>query len=133
ARHVRAVQDLVDLRFHRGAPRVARRRATARARSDDLVREKAIVFMDGRGNQTLVGGEMESEVWRESVLDGELAHQDPARATPDNIRARAAISRARWRFLAEASRALDRSLDYKETLANVVHLVVPSMADYAGI
>ena len=28
---------------------------------------------------------------------------------------------------------LDRSLDYKETLANVVSLVVPSMADYAGI
>ena len=28
---------------------------------------------------------------------------------------------------------LDRSLDYKETLANVVHLVVPRIADMAGI
>lgn len=41
--------------------------------------------------------------------------------------------RARWRFLAEASAALDHSLDYEETLTNVVHLVVPRIADYAAI
>ena len=33
---------------------------------------------------------------------------------------RGAILGARWRLLAEASTALARSLDYKETLTNVV-------------
>jgi signal transduction histidine kinase len=46
---------------------------------------------------------------------------------------RGAILGARWRLLAEASTVLARSLDYKETLTNVVRLVVPKMADYAGI
>jgi signal transduction histidine kinase len=46
---------------------------------------------------------------------------------------RGAILGARWRLLAEMSAALARSLDYKETLTNVVRLVVPKMADYAGI
>jgi signal transduction histidine kinase len=55
-----------------------------------------------------------------------------------NRRHRATLERgatlgARWRFLAEASTALDRSLEYKETLANVVQLVVPRIADFAGI
>jgi signal transduction histidine kinase len=53
--------------------------------------------------------------------------------TPDPVLERGAITRARWRFLAEASTTLDRSLDYKETLTNVVQLVVPRMADYAAI
>jgi signal transduction histidine kinase len=44
-----------------------------------------------------------------------------------------ATIRARWRFLAEASAALDRSLDYEETLTNVVRIVVPRMADYSAI
>jgi signal transduction histidine kinase len=46
---------------------------------------------------------------------------------------RASAIRARWQFLAEASAVLDRSLDYKETLTNIVQLVVPRMADYAAI
>ncbi len=45
----------------------------------------------------------------------------------------APVIRARWRFLADASTALDNSLDYEETLTNVVQLVVPRMADYAGV
>jgi len=47
----------------------------------------------------------------------------PRRATPNR----------RWKFLAEASAALDASLDYETTLANVVQLSVPAIADYAGI
>jgi signal transduction histidine kinase len=47
--------------------------------------------------------------------------------------ARTAIVGPRWRFLAEASGLLDRSLDYEETLANVVRFVVPRMADFAII
>ena len=39
----------------------------------------------------------------------------------------------RWKFLAEASAMLDASLDYETTLANVVRLSVPAIADYAGI
>lgn len=46
---------------------------------------------------------------------------------------RAAIIRGRWQFLAEASTLLDRSLDYQETIRNVVELVVPRMADFAAI
>ena len=38
-----------------------------------------------------------------------------------------------WRFLAEASELLDASLEYQETLANVVRLAVPRIADYAII
>jgi signal transduction histidine kinase len=40
---------------------------------------------------------------------------------------------SRWQFLAEASELLDASLDYQETLANVVALAVPRIADYAII
>ena len=76
---------------------------------------------------------MESEVRRDPAKDTDVAQPRMARPASKKVRGRAAISRARWRFLAEASTILDRSLDYKETLANVVHLVVPSMADYAGI
>jgi signal transduction histidine kinase len=78
---------------------------------------------------------MDSEVRRESVKDGdtELAPPRSAAAPQDSPLERGAIARGRWRFLAEASTALDRSLDYKETLANVVNLVVPRMADYAAI
>src|SRR4051812_22856225 len=53
--------------------------------------------------------------------------------TSDRELERGAILGARWRFLAEASTILERSLDYKETLTNVVRLVVPRIADYAGI
>jgi signal transduction histidine kinase len=51
----------------------------------------------------------------------------------ETVAERGAIIGARWRFLAEASAALDRSLEYEETLANVVRLVVPRIADYAVI
>jgi hypothetical protein len=46
---------------------------------------------------------------------------------------RSAILGPRWRFLARTSGLLDRSLDYEETLANVVRFVVPRMADFAVI
>jgi signal transduction histidine kinase len=38
-----------------------------------------------------------------------------------------------WRFLAEASELLDGSLEYQQTLANVVSLAVPRIADYSVI
>src|SRR5712692_8677983 len=36
----------------------------------------------------------------------------------------------RWRFLADASTALDASLDYEQTLASTARLAVPEVADY---
>jgi signal transduction histidine kinase len=39
----------------------------------------------------------------------------------------------RWKFLAEASALLDASLEYEVTLANVVRLAVPTIADFAAI
>ncbi len=44
-----------------------------------------------------------------------------------------AASEHRFRFLAEAGRVLSSSLDYKATLAHVVRLAVPFMADRCGI
>jgi hypothetical protein len=41
--------------------------------------------------------------------------------------------RSRWKFLAEASEHLDRSLDYQETLKNVISLAVPAIADYGAV
>jgi signal transduction histidine kinase len=76
---------------------------------------------------------MESEVRRESVKDTKGPRPRSAGATPDPVRERGAIIGARWRFLAEASAVLDRSMEYEETLANVVRLVVPRIADYAII
>lgn len=40
---------------------------------------------------------------------------------------------ARWRLLADASAALERTLDYKRTLDNVVRLVVPAVADLCSV
>jgi hypothetical protein len=48
-------------------------------------------------------------------------------------RHRGAIVGPRWRFLAEASELLDASLEYQQTLANVVRLAVPRIADYSII
>jgi signal transduction histidine kinase len=76
---------------------------------------------------------MEGEVRRESVKDKEAARSRTARAAPDLPVERGAIIGPRWRFLAETSGLLDRSLDYQETLANVVRFVVPRIADYAII
>ena len=39
----------------------------------------------------------------------------------------------RWRFLADASAALDTSIEYEETLANTVRLAVPEVADYCVV
>jgi signal transduction histidine kinase len=46
---------------------------------------------------------------------------------------RRAFTSPRWQFLAEASELLDASLEYQTTLANVVALAVPRLADYAII
>jgi signal transduction histidine kinase len=47
-------------------------------------------------------------------------------------RKRPSLARAtgRWRFLADASAALDASIDYDETVASTVRLAVPEVADY---
>lgn len=48
-------------------------------------------------------------------------------------RRRRAIVGSRWEFLAEAGALMDASLDYEETLARVVKLSVPTVADYCAI
>ncbi|HET6897828.1 MAG TPA: GAF domain-containing protein, partial [Vicinamibacteria bacterium] len=39
----------------------------------------------------------------------------------------------RWRFLADASAVLDGSLEFEQTLANIVRLAVPEVADYCVV
>ena len=39
----------------------------------------------------------------------------------------------RWRFLADASAALEASIDYEQTVANTVRLAVPEVADYCVV
>jgi signal transduction histidine kinase len=56
-----------------------------------------------------------------------------ANATRRTGRHRGAIVGPRWRFLAEASELLDGSLEYQQTLSNVVGLAVPRIADYSVI
>src|SRR5437867_4131248 len=53
------------------------------------------------------------------------------RRTVSPWRPRRAIGR--WRFLADASAALDTSIDYEQTLANTVRLAVPEVADYCVV
>lgn len=48
-------------------------------------------------------------------------------------RRRRAILGSRWEFLAEAGTLMEASLDYEETLASVVELSVPTVADYCAI
>lgn len=48
-------------------------------------------------------------------------------------RRRRAILGSRWEFLAEAGGLMEASLDYEKTLANVVELSVPTVADYSAI
>ena len=48
-------------------------------------------------------------------------------------RRRRAILGSRWEFLAEAGALMESSLDYETTLANVVELSVPTVADYCAI
>ncbi|HUR92689.1 MAG TPA: GAF domain-containing sensor histidine kinase [Gemmatimonadaceae bacterium] len=48
-------------------------------------------------------------------------------------RRRRAILGSKWEFLAEAGALMDSSLDYETTLANVVELSVPTVADYCAI
>src|SRR6266571_7975508 len=39
----------------------------------------------------------------------------------------------RWRFLADASAALDTSIEYEQSRANTVRLAVPEVADYCVV
>lgn len=48
-------------------------------------------------------------------------------------RRRRAILGSRWEFLAEAGTVMEASLDYEDTLASVVELSVPTVADYCAI
>ncbi|HVA23645.1 MAG TPA: response regulator, partial [Chloroflexota bacterium] len=55
------------------------------------------------------------------------------RAEAERLRAEAEQGRERWRFLADASRVLDSSLDYRATLESVARLAVPTLADWCTV
>ncbi|MGB3205216.1 MAG: PAS domain S-box protein [Crinalium sp.] len=68
----------------------------------------------------------QAEVERIKLLELEQA----ARIVAVNEAARSATAQQRLAFLAEASRVLSSSLDYKIILSTIADLVVPSMADF---
>lgn len=55
------------------------------------------------------------------------------RLGPSAERRRRAILGSRWEFLADAGTVMEASLDYEDTLASVVELSVPTVADYCAI
>ncbi|MGI8620021.1 MAG: GAF domain-containing sensor histidine kinase [Gemmatimonadaceae bacterium] len=55
------------------------------------------------------------------------------RMGPTAERRRRAILGSKWEFLAEAGSLMEASLDYESTLAAVVELCVPTVADYCAI
>jgi signal transduction histidine kinase len=69
----------------------------------------------------------------EAAFVGSLRPPPLAHVAHRRDRHRGAIVGPRWRFLAEASELLDGSLEYEQTLANVVRLAVPRIADYSII
>jgi signal transduction histidine kinase len=73
---------------------------------------------------------MEREVKSQTARETGAA-PPPPHSERDAESRRGAMVGPRWRFLAEASEFLDASLEYQETLANVVRLAVPTIADYA--
>ncbi|HEY9812095.1 MAG TPA: ATP-binding protein, partial [Candidatus Sericytochromatia bacterium] len=68
----------------------------------------------------------QAEVERIKLLDLEQA----ARIVAVNEAAKSAAAQQRLAFLAEASRVLSSSLDYKTILSNIADLVVPGIADF---
>ena len=54
-------------------------------------------------------------------------------STPQSPDAEASGAVTHWKFLADASELLDRSLDYQSTLTNVLQLAVPAIADFGAI
>lgn len=76
---------------------------------------------------------MEADRAQDSVMQVRNSRSHAASAPASSAAARSAIIGGRWRFLAEASDLLDHSLDYEETLTNVVQFAVPRIADYASI
>jgi signal transduction histidine kinase len=91
------------------------------------------------GDKTSLGGYVTAEVMREFVTGEFMVPMEPprrrragrGRRASDREPQRGAIIGPRWRFLAEASEILDSSLEYHETIANVVRLAVPRLADSA--
>jgi signal transduction histidine kinase len=91
------------------------------------------------GDEISPGGYVTADPTREFVTQEFPVQTQPSgrrragrgRRTSDNERQRGAILGPRWRFLAEASEILDSSLEYQETIANVVRLAVPRLADSA--
>lgn len=56
-----------------------------------------------------------------------------ATARPHRPERKGVMMGAAWRLLVKASAVLDRSLEYEDTLQNIVRLAVPRIADYAAI
>lgn len=73
------------------------------------------------------------ELYRKTALVERQAEERVALAREQAARAAAEQATRRSLFLAEASTALARSLNFEETLAALLRLVVPSLADLGGV
>jgi signal transduction histidine kinase len=98
-----------------------------------------VVKREESDDKTAPGGYVTAEAMREFMTGEFMVPMEPprrrrtgrGRRASDREHQRGAILGPRWRFLAEASEILDSSLEYHETIANVVRLAVPRLADSA--
>src|SRR5687768_15158744 len=84
-----------------------------------------------RASSSVMDRRSSSEMRMEREVKSQTARETGAPPPPphserDAESRRGAMVGPRWRFLAEASEFLDASLEYQETLANVVRLAVPT-------
>ena len=105
---------------------------TVRVRKDGQLIEVAITvspMTDAAGN-LLGASAIARDVTQRKRLEKERA---ALVAQEQQARAEAELVKQRLAFLAEASKQLASSLDYRSTLAKVAHLAVPALADWCVI
>jgi len=129
---IRPAEDVPRLREHvaGGRPALQASGAWRHRRRDGSVIDVDIVShtldFGGRPAALVVARDITQQKRAEREMTQLLAREQAARAAAEEARQRLA-------FLAEASRELASSLDYKTTLATVARLAVPALADWCAV
>lgn len=108
--------------------------STARYEIDALRKDGLRIVVEISGRPATYRGERVRVVAIHDVTERKRAEEAAHRLVEEQA-ARAAAEQAerRARFLAEASRVLDTSFDYRTTLSMLTRLAVPTLADYCTL